>query len=124
MKFEIFTKGWQWANEQVIKFQWQSGSPSGFSRFVTIGRYAQWLTDINLLLILIHQTAALVRRALAEVCTVPVLLVMVALWNRADHYISCCGLLLFFFFFSSPNLSRRRLDVCHTSTHGVALVQI
>jgi len=29
-----------------------------------------------------------------------------------------------FFFFSSPNLSRRRLDVCHTSTHGVALVRI
>jgi len=25
---------------------------------------------------------------------------------------------------SSPNLSRRRLDVCHTSTHGVALVRI
>ena len=30
----------------------------------------------------------------------------------------------FFFLFSSPNLSRRRLDVCHTSTHGVALVRI
>jgi len=30
----------------------------------------------------------------------------------------------FFFFFSSPNLSRRRLDVCHTSTYGVALVRI
>jgi len=29
-----------------------------------------------------------------------------------------------FFFFSSSNLSRRRLDVCHTSTHGVALLQI
>jgi len=28
------------------------------------------------------------------------------------------------FFFSSPNLSRRRLDVYHTSTHGVALVRI
>ena len=27
-------------------------------------------------------------------------------------------------FFSSPNLSRRRLDVCHTSTHGVGLVPI
>jgi len=27
-------------------------------------------------------------------------------------------------FFSSPHLSRRTLDVCHTSTHGVALVQI
>ena len=26
--------------------------------------------------------------------------------------------------FSSPNLSRRRLDACHTSTHGVALVRI
>jgi len=31
---------------------------------------------------------------------------------------------LFFFFFSSPNLSGRRLDVYHTSTHGVALVRI
>jgi len=29
-----------------------------------------------------------------------------------------------FFLFSSPNLSRCRLDVCHSSTHGVALVQI
>jgi len=28
------------------------------------------------------------------------------------------------FFYSSPNLSRRRLDVYHTSTHGVALVRI
>jgi len=28
------------------------------------------------------------------------------------------------FFFSSPNLSCRRLDVCHTSTHGVTLVHI
>jgi len=27
---------------------------------------------------------------------------------------------IFLSFFSSPNLSRRRLDVCHTSTHGVA----
>ena len=34
---------------------------------------------------------------------------------------SSCGF-FFFFFFSSPNLSCRRLDVCHTSTHGVALV--
>jgi len=28
------------------------------------------------------------------------------------------------FFFSSPNLSGRRLDVYHTPTHGVGLVQI
>jgi len=32
-----------------------------------------------------------------------------------------CG---FFFLFSSPNLSGRRVDVYHTSTHGVALVRI
>jgi len=30
----------------------------------------------------------------------------------------------FFFLFSSPNVSRRRLDVYNTSTHGVALVRI
>ena len=42
--------------------------------------------------------------------------VMVALWNMADHYIFALWLLLSFFFYSLPNLSRRRLDVCHTST--------
>ena len=52
-----------------------------------------------------------------------ILLVMVALWNRADHHIFALWFLLSFFL-SSPNLSRRRLDVCHTSTHGVALVRI
>ena len=55
-------------------------------------------------------------------CTV---LVMVALWNRADHYIFILFLLSsFFLFFSSPNLSGRRLDVYHTLAHGVALVRI
>jgi len=54
---------------------------------------------------------------------VVVLLVMVTLWNRADHYIFALWFLSIFFF-SLPNLSGRRLDVYHTSTHGVALVQI
>ena len=48
-----------------------------------------------------------------------------ALWNRAGHYIFDLWFLLssiFLLLFSSPNLSRRRLDVYHTSTHGVALV--
>ena len=56
---------------------------------------------------------------------------MATLWNRAGHYIFilwflsfCLSIYLSFIFFSSPNLSRRRLHVCHTSTHGVALVQI
>jgi len=48
--------------------------------------------------------------------------IMVALWNRADHY--SFALWLLSIFFSSPNLSGRRLDVYHTSTHGVALVRI
>ena len=52
-------------------------------------------------------------------------IIMVALWNRADHYIFILSfVLLSSFFLSSPNLSRHRLDVCHTSTHGVALVRI
>jgi len=61
---------------QTIKFWWQFSSPSAlFSGFVTIGRYGKCLMDINLLLALICQMAALVKRALAEVSTVPVLLV-------------------------------------------------
>jgi len=53
---------------------------------------------------------------------------MAALWNEAGHYIFALWFLLlssfFFLLFSSPNLSRRRFDVYHTSTHGVALVLI
>jgi len=44
---------------------------------------------------------------------------MAALCSRCGHILPCG-----FFFFSLPNLSHRRLDVCHTYTHGVALVQI
>jgi len=53
-------------------------------------------------------------------CTTPYG-VMAALCNRADHYIFALWFLSsIFFFFSSPNLSGRRLDVYHTSIHGVA----
>ena len=53
-------------------------------------------------------------------------LFMVALCNRADHIYFHAVVCSFFFllssfFLSSPNLSRRRLDVCHTSTHGCGL---
>ena len=45
---------------------------------------------------------------------------MAALCNRAGHYIFAMWFLSFSsFFFPSPR--RRRLDVCHTSTYGVAL---
>ena len=35
-----------------------------------------------------------------------------------------CDLYLLLLFFSSPHLSGQKLDVYHTSTHGVALVRI
>jgi len=45
----------------------------------------------------------------------------------ADIIFLPCGFFLLLssrFFYSSPNLSGRRLDVYHTSTHGVALVRM
>ena len=52
------------------------------------------------------------------------ILVMAALWNWAGHYILPYDFYLLSSFFPSPNLSGRRLDAYHTSTHGVALVRI
>ena len=57
-------------------------------------------------------------------CVMLTFLFMVALCNRADHYIFILFLSSFFLFFSSPNLSGRRLNVYHTLAHGVALVRI
>ena len=46
---------------------------------------------------------------------------IVALCNRADHYIFILFLLLLrLLFISSPNPSGRRLDVYHTSAHGLS----
>jgi len=73
---EIFREGWQLAIEQIIEFWWRSGSPSGYRDCFP---YSSVLGDRKVInghsFILIRQMAALVRRALAEVCTVPVLLV-------------------------------------------------
>ena len=44
--------------------------------------------------------------------------------RQAIIFLPCGFFYLSSILFSSPNLSRRRLDVCHTSTHGVALVRI
>ena len=60
---------------------------------------------------------------------------MAVLCNRCGHYIFALWFLFSFivsfflsfflsFFFSSHNLSGRRVDVYHTSTHGVALVRV
>ena len=44
--------------------------------------------------------------------------------GRPYIFLPCSFFPSFFLFFSSPNLSGRRSDVYHTSTHGVALVRI
>jgi len=54
-KHEIFREGWQWANEQMIKFCWRSGSQIPIRSRIRI--------------------ATLVRWSLMKACTVPVLLV-------------------------------------------------
>ena len=70
---------------------------------------------------------------LLDVCQFMIfwLLIMAALHSRCGHYIFVLWFLLLLLrlllssFFSSPNLSHRRLDVYHTSTHAVlALVRI
>jgi len=43
------------------------------------------------------------------------------MWTLYFHPVVSC---IFFFLFFSLNPSSRRLDVYHTATHGVALVQI
>ena len=87
-------------------------------------------------------------KARVEILFSVIELLMAALWNRAEDYIFPCDFYLlsflwppyvadagiiflpcgFFllssFFLSSPTLSGRRLDVYHTSTHGVDLVRI
>jgi len=54
-------------------------------------------------------------------CSVSYFLIMAALRSRCGH---CIFVLFLLLFYSSPNLSGRRLDVYHTSTHGAAVVQI
>jgi len=46
---------------------------------------------------------------------------VVALWNGADHYSFSVWFLLLSFFFSSPNVSRRRLDVCQPTLLSLCL---
>jgi len=78
-------EGWQWASEYMIKFWCRSGSPFGYMDVFRISHYWEiWKVASGHSFILIRQMAALVRRPLAEVCTVPVLLV----------WICCCWVLL------------------------------
>ena len=70
----IFREGWQWANEQLIKFWWRSGSLSGY-RDCFPG--SSLLGDTARRCSARHVVAGIAIQLwpLAEVCTVPVLLV-------------------------------------------------
>jgi len=52
-----------------------------------------------------------------------IIVFMAALRSRCGHHIFAM-VSSSSFFLSSPNLSGRRVDVYHTSTHGVALMRI
>jgi len=115
---------------------------SGWDRFVSLGTPANF-NGFRVLAALLHGTlvvdvsqtlrrwtegATYIRQGGHDVGKWLTFLVMAALWNRAGHYIFMLWFLSIYLsssiFFSSPNLSGRRLDVYHTSTHGVALVRI
>jgi len=78
------------------------------------------------MLILYHSKQVTILRKVVVPCQNEI--IMAALCNRAGHYIFALWFLLLYLSiylsFSSPNLSRCRLDVYHTSTHDVALVRI
>jgi len=61
----------------------------------------------------------------AGILRLPCVIFMAALRSRSRcrHYIFALSF-LYFYLFSSTNLNIHRLDVCHTSAHGVALVRI
>ena len=70
-----------------------------------------------------YNTVAAVILHILNIANDTVTLFMAALHSRCGHYIFALWFLSIFFL-SSPNLSGCRLDVYHTSTHGVALVRI
>jgi len=47
---------------------------------------------------------------------------MAALPSRCGHYIFCPVVSIFLSSFSSPNLSGRRVDICHTSPHIIIII--
>jgi len=82
-----FREGCQWASEQVVKF-WrrpESGYRDCFPDSALLGWYIRKVANGHSF-ISICQMVALVRRALAEVCTVPVLLTVVCVrYNIYDY---------------------------------------
>jgi len=100
---DIFREGWQWAAEQMVKFRWRSGSPSGYGDcFPDASLMGDTESGINQLHIATLQCTACTSRhrhsncdvitapahdrqpRQREVCTVPLLLVHLV----SDHFSS------------------------------------
>ena len=89
------------------------GTPANFNGFGVLAALLQ-----GILVVGVSQTAAFNRGRHIYSAGRP------SGWALAHILVSSCFffLLLLLSFFSSPNLSSRRLDVYHTSAHGVVLV--
>jgi len=91
---------------EIVSLVW--GTPGNFNGFRVLAAllYGTLVVNVNKTAALnrgrhLYSAGQLSRWALAHICR-----------------------FILFLLFSSPNLSVRRLDVYHTSTHGVALVRI
>ena len=97
--YEIFREGWQWTVNKRINFCGDLNHRLDIGIVFWIRHYWNIRKVLNG-----HKSVADTcspdngtgKTCLAEVCTVPVLLVMVALCNRADHYILILFLSSFF----------------------------
>jgi len=111
---------------EIFSLVW--GTPANFNRFRVLAALLHGTLVVGVSQTLWRWTegATYIRKGGHHVGHWPtfLVLIMAAVWNRAGHYIFALWFLSFSFFFSLPNLSGRRLDVYHNSTHGVALVQI
>jgi len=104
------------------------GKPCYSSGWGQLSSRTRFLSELHLP---INQLISIARKNfyLAALYASEVYIIMAARWNRTGHYIfapvvSSSIFLSIFLSFSPPNLSRRRLDIYQTSTHGVALVRI
>ena len=103
---QIFREDWQWANEQMVRFWWRIGSPSGYRDcFPDSSLLGDTESGINRLHCMTLQCWAgtaiatmtsLRHRPLAEVCTIPVLLVCnvfeiseLCVRSRKFSYLTC-----------------------------------
>jgi len=134
---------WPAHSQLPYMFQFHRSSPSALGDVIIKGRFTsprlRWTEpslnwtrcehvqnwELSVQFSPVQQTHASTT-SLTTPATFPTRIVMAALRSRCGHYIfvHLVSSIFFFYLFPSPILSRRRLDVYHTSTHGVALVRI